>query len=322
MSIVLGSGNFRYRVVEDWPVLPEGFVLGDVAGAVVDSRQRIFCYTRGPNPIVVLDKRGNLLDTWGHGVFGGTHGIGIGIDDTIFCTDVRNHVVHQFTPEGQLIRTLGAPSDRFSGLPFNKPSHLAVSPKSGDIFVTDGYGNSRIHRFSAEGQFIESWGEVGTGPGEFVIPHNIVIDTDDHLYIADRENHRIQVCDSTGKHQAIWPGIWRAAGLALGPEGLVYVAEMPPPVYILDAPGLGHAVSVFTKDGRLVARLGEDTIGEKSGEFSAPHGIAVDDEGTLYVCEMPNFNMGDAWLRQAGQLHTDGSSIRTIVKLIRIKTTD
>jgi sugar lactone lactonase YvrE len=110
--------------------------------------------------------------------------------------------------------------------------------------------------------------------------------------------------------------------LALGPEGLVYVAEMPPPVYILDAPGLGHAVSVFTKDGRLVARLGEDTIGEKSGEFSAPHGIAVDDEGTLYVCEMPNFNMGDAWLRQAGQLHTDGSSIRTIVKLIRIKTTD
>jgi DNA-binding beta-propeller fold protein YncE len=318
MSRVLGSGNFRYQVVEDWPKLPNDFILGDVAGAVVDSQQRIFCYTRGPNPIVVLDKAGCLLDSWGHGVFGGTHGIGIGIDDTIFCTDVRNNVIHQFTTKGELIRTIGSPSGRFSGLPFNKPSHLAVSPKSGDLFVTDGYGNSRVHRFSPEGQFIESWGSVGTGIGQFVIPHNIVIDKDDFLYIADRENHRVQIFDSGGKHQDTWPGIWRAAGLALGDQGMVYVAEMPPPVYILDAPGLGHAVNVFTKDGILVSRLGDDAIGERAGEFSAPHGIAVDNEGSLYVCEMPNFNMGDVWLEQANRSHIDASPIRTIVKLIRL----
>lgn len=317
MSIVLGSGNYQYKVVVDWPTLPQGFVLGDVAGAVVDSKQRIFCYTRGPNPVVVLDKAGKLLDTWGHGVFGGTHGIGIGLDDTIFCTDVRNHVVLQFTPEGRLIRTLGSPSGRFSGLPFNKPSHIAVSPNSGDVFVTDGYGNSRIHRFSSDGQFIESWGGVGTGPGEFVVPHNIVIDKEDRLYIADRENHRIQVFDASGRHQDTWPGVWRAAGLALGAEGTIYVAEMPPPVYILDAPGLGHSVSIFQRDGTLMARLGEDKIGENPGQFSAPHGIAVDDDGSLYVCEMPNFNMGDVWIEEANRLHTDGSPLRTLVKLIR-----
>lgn len=318
MVTVLGEGDFRYQVVEDWPKLPLGFVLGDVAGAVLDSKQRLFCYTRGPNPVVVLSREGKLLDSWGHGVFGGTHGIGIGIDDTIFCTDVRNHVIHQFTPEGELIRTLGSPAGRFSGLPFNKPSHLAVSPTSGDVFVTDGYGNSRVHRFSPEGEFIESWGSVGTGVGQFVIPHNIVIDKDDYLYIADRENHRIQIFDSKGKHEETWPGVWRAAGLALGSDGTVYVAEMPPPVYILDAPGLGHAVSVFTKNGTLVARLGEDTIGENAGEFSAPHGIAVDDDGSLYVCEMPNFNMGSVWIEEANRLHKEDSSIRTIVKLVRI----
>ena len=319
MTTILGSGNWSYSVVEGWPRLPEGFLLGDCAGAVVDSKGRIFVYTRGEHPVVVFDREGTYLTSWGHGVFGGTHGIAIAPDDSIYCTDTQHHVIRKFTPEGELLQTIGGPSDRFSGQPFNRPAHLAVSPVSGDLFVADGYGNSRIHRFSPEGQLIYSWGEAGTGEGQFVVPHNVVIDEDENVFVADRENHRVQVFTAKGEFLSQWPGIWRAAGLDMDAAGNFYVAEMPPHVYILDAPSLGHSVSIYDKQGNLQTRFGDPSPGEEPGRFTAPHGIAVDSHGDLYVCEMPQANMGPEWMQEAMSRHKpeQGPAIRTIVKLAR-----
>ena len=270
MTTILGSGNWSYTVVEGWPRLPEGFLLGDCAGAVVDSKGRIFVYTRGEHPVVVFDRDGSYLTSWGHGVFGGTHGIAIAPDDSIYCTDTQHHVIRKFTPEGELLQTIGGPSDRFSGQPFNRPAHLAVSPVSGDLFVADGYGNSRIHRFSPEGKLIYSWGEAGTGKGQFVVPHNVVIDEDENVFVADRENHRVQVFTAKGEFLSQWPGIWRAAGLDMDASGNFYVAEMPPHVYIIDAPSLGHSVSIYDKQGNLQSRFGDSSPAKGQAALPPP----------------------------------------------------
>ena len=319
MTATLGSGSLTYEVVEGWAKLPDGFLLGDCAGAVVDSKGRIYAYTRGEHPVVVFDRDGNFLTSWGEGVFGGTHGIAIGPDDSIYCTDTQHHVIRKFTPEGKLLQTIGSPSGRFSGKPFNRPAHLAISPVSGDLFVADGYGNARIHRFSPAGELLYSWGEAGTGPGQFVVPHNIIVDEDENVFVADRENHRIQVFTAKGEFLALWPGIWRAAGLDMDDQGNVYVAEMPPPVYILDAPNVGHAISIYDKQGNLQTRFGDPSPGDEPGMFTAPHGIAVDSHGDLYVCEMPKSNMGSEWIEAALSNRKPGQSkeVRTIVKLVR-----
>ena len=203
MTTIIGDGNLTYEVLENWAKLPEGFLLDDCAGAVIDSKNRIYLYTRGEHPVVVLDRDGNFITSWGEGVFGGTHGIAIAPDDAIYCTDVRHHVVRKFTPDGELLQTIGSPSGRFSGRPFNRPAHLAISPVSGDLFIADGYGNANIHRFSPDGKLIYSWGEAGTGEGQFVVPHNIIIDQDENIYVADRENHRVQVFTAKGKFQGL-----------------------------------------------------------------------------------------------------------------------
>ena len=129
----------------------------------------------------------------------------------------------------------------------------------------------------------------------------------------------MQVFTAKGEFLGQWPGIWRAAGLDMDADGNFYVAEMPPHVYILDAPSLGHSVSIYDKEGNLQTRFGDPTPGENPGQFTAPHGIAVDAHGDLYVCEMPNANMGPEWLQDAAAQHKpeQGPALRTIVKLAR-----
>jgi DNA-binding beta-propeller fold protein YncE len=319
MVTIMGTGSLTYEVVENWPTLPQGFILGDVAGAVISSKNRVYLYTRGEHPVVVLDLDGNFITSWGEGVFGSTHGIAIGPDDSIYTTDTRHHVIRKFTPEGKLLQTIGSPSEQWSGQPFCRPTHLAISPVSGDLFVADGYANSRIHRFSPKGELMYSWGEPGASQGQFVAPHNIVVDEDENIYVADRENHRIQVFSAKGEFLALWPGIWRAAGLDMDKSGNVYVAEMPAPVYFLNAPNVGHAISIYDKSGNLQTRFGDPSPGETPGYFTAPHGIAVDLRGDLYVCEMPRANMGPEWMEEASK-NRGGDlppEVRTVVKLAR-----
>ena len=291
MAVILGEGDFRYEALAEWEKLPDGMSLLETPGVAVDSKDQVYAFTRNPdNPVVVLDADGNLVRTFGQGIFGKrSHGILIGPDDSVWCVDDGIHTITKFTPEGELLLTIGTtnePAPIWSGQPFNRPTHAAVSPNTGDIFITDGYGNSRVHKYTAEGERVLSWGEPGIDAGQFIRPHNVAVDSDDLVYVADREAHRVQVFDSDGNFVTMWNNIHRPDGMTLGPDGNIYVGELNGMGGVDDAPGLGHRVSILSRNGELLARFGDPEEGEEPGKFIAPHGIAVDSRGDIYVGEV------------------------------------
>ena len=208
----------RYDVVEGWEQLPAGWEHRDVAGVAVDGEDRVFLICRGDHPIIVYDRTGKFLASWGEGEFTyRTHGITIGPDGTVYATDDGNHTVRRFTPTGKLLMTLGTldtPSDtgydgkdsinipRGAG-PFNRPTNLAIGLR-GDLYVSDGYGNCRVHQFSPTGTLRRSWGAVGQGPGQFHLPHGIAVGPDGRVFVCDRENDRIQIFSPDGEYLAEW----------------------------------------------------------------------------------------------------------------------
>src|SRR4051794_11953961 len=179
-SSYLVSDKYSYEQDDDWMKLPPGYEFPEAGAVEVDESDNVFIFNRGPHPVIVLDKNGNFIRSFGEDLYEArAHGIHISPDGFVYCVDDSLHCVHKFTPEGKLVWTLGEsgkPAPKWSGQPFNRPTHVAISPKSGDIFVTDGYGNSRVHRYTPDGKLITSWGAVGTDPGEFCNPHNVVVD--------------------------------------------------------------------------------------------------------------------------------------------------
>ncbi len=240
--------------------------------------------------MLVFDKDGTFLRTFGQGIFSDrSHGIHIGPDDAVYCTDDGTHTVTKFTPKGELLLTIGTPgqpSARWSGEPFCRPTQAAVSRRTGHIYVSDGYANARVHKFTPDGRLVKSWGEPGIDPGQFMVPHNIAIDDEDRLYVADREAHRVQVFDADGNFITMWNNIHRPCGLTVGPDGNIYIGELNGVGLVQDCPGYGHRVSVYRPDGTLLARFGDPEEGEEPGRFIAPHGIAVDSRGDVYVGEV------------------------------------
>ena len=291
MSANLGSGSFKYEALDTWERLPEGVTLLEVPSVAVDSQDRVYVLTRNKDhPVIVLDRDGNFQRSFGQGVFSErTHGILIGPDDSVYCADDGTHTITKFTPEGELLMTLGTPrepSTAWGGKPFNRPTHAAVSPNSGNIYVSDGYGNSRVHKYTPDGQLVLSWGEPGIDAGQFIRPHNVAVDDEDRVYVADRECHRVQVFDGDGKFLTMWNNIHRPDGMTLGPDGNIYIGELNGMTGVDDAPGLGHRVSILSRQGELLARFGDPEEGEEPGKFIAPHGIAVDSHGDIYVGEV------------------------------------
>ena len=219
MSVVLGSGEHRYRVVENWAKLPDGWSFKDVAAVGVDSKDRVYVFNRGEHPMIVFDRDGNFLRSWGEGVFHRAHGLNIDSNDILYCTDDGDHSVRRCSTEGKIDLTIGVPGKPapfMSGEPFHRCTHTALSPR-GDIYVSDGYGNARVHKFSPDGKLIKSWGESGTEPGQFNIAHNIATDDEGWVYVADRENHRVQVFDGNGKYETQWNNLHRPCGLFMPP---------------------------------------------------------------------------------------------------------
>lgn len=294
-----------YRVVEGWEQLPDGFHHGDVAGVAVDSADRVYLFTRRESRILVYERDGSFVAAWGEDFFTPrTHGLTIGPDDTLYCVDEGHHAVYRFTPEGRLLQTIGTPdtpsdtgydgslaSITRGGPPFNRPTNLAVAP-GGDLYVSDGYGNARVHRFRPDGRLVRSWGEPGTGPGEFNLPHGILVTGDGRVLVADRENDRIQVFDGDGGFLEEWADVQRPTNLALDRAGRIHVSELWRPAGDAsmrtgaseeDRPG---RVSIYEPGGRLVERWGASPDRAAAGAFVAPHDIAVDSHGDVYVGEV------------------------------------
>lgn len=292
MGVVLGSGDYTYRVEEHWLKLPAGWAIGDVAAVAVDRRDRVYLFNRGPRPMIVVDADGIVLDTWGAEHFKNPHGLHIGPDDCIYCTDDGDHTVRKCTLEGKLLMTLGIPgkpSAYMSGEPFHRCTHTALSPEN-DLYVSDGYGNARVHKYSPEGRPILSWGEPGIEPGQFNFPHNICCDDEGWVYVADRENHRIQIFNGQGRYEAQLNNFHRPSALFLtrGACPVCYIGEIAPYLkFNRGSPNLGPRITVATTEGRVLARLASiPPAGTKPGQFLSPHGLAVDSQGNLYVGEV------------------------------------
>jgi DNA-binding beta-propeller fold protein YncE len=320
--VIVGTGAWSYQVVEGWPRLPEAWSVRDVAGVAVDAQDRVYVFNRGEHPVIVLAPDGSVLDTWGEGQFSHPHAIHIAADQTVFCTDDGAHTVSRHTLDGRLLMRLGEPgraSGFHSGRPFSRCTHTALSPQ-GDIYVTDGYHNHRVHKFSPAGELLLSWGASGVGPGEFNFPHNVVCDADGRVYVADRENHRIQVFGGDGEFETEWRDLHRPSALFLlgggelgggelgggelgggelgggelgggelgGGEPRFVVGEIGPVMrFNRGAPNLGPRLSVLDAKGQVLARIGtEPAAGVGPGQFLSPHAVAADSRGNLYVAEV------------------------------------
>lgn len=299
-----GMGKLGYEALSRWETLPPGWSFVEVAGVAIDSRDRVYVFNRGEHPVIVFDRDGRFLNSWGEGVFARAHGISVGPDDTIYCTDDLDHTVRKFTPEGKLLMTLGrsgCPSDtgivgidyrtiRCGGPPFNRPTNVAFAA-DGSIYVTDGYGNARVHKFDAGGKLVFSWGEPGDGPGQFNLPHGIALDREGLVYVADRENSRVQVFTPAGDFLAQWTDVARPMQV-FSRHDCLFVAEVGWRAGLfpwLTSPGPaapGARMSVFDRAGRLLARWGDASDPCGVGNFFAPHDLCIDSRGDLYVGEV------------------------------------
>jgi DNA-binding beta-propeller fold protein YncE len=301
-----------YRAVEGWERLPAGQHHRDVADVAVDSRDRVYLITRMDARVIVYDRDGTHLMSWGEDAFTTRpHGITVGPDGTVYCVDEYDQTIRKFTSDGRptgVIGVSGVTSDtgidwsrKFKDLkerkssilrgapPFNHPTKLAVAP-DGDLYVSDGYGNARVHHFTAGGELVNSWGEPGRGAGKFVTPHCVAVH-DGHVWVCDRDNDRIQIFDRGGRFVDQWRQVQRPSSIAFDAEGLVYVTEQgwKRGDYSWSKGDIGEALPaslcILTGDGSVVDRIGT-ADGCRPGSFVAPHGLAVDSRGDIYVAEV------------------------------------
>ena len=275
--MVFGTGQYAYRVAEGWGQLPEGWTYGWISAVACDSQDRVYVYSRSEHPLVIFDRDGNLQASWGKDILKDAHGIYIDGDDNVYCTERDTHCIRKFSSDGELVLTLGTPDQPAAkdGDPFNKPTDLAIA-STGELFVSDGYGNARVHKYTPEGELLQSWGERGSGPGQFALSHCVRLDRQDRVWVCDRENCRIQIFDTNGRFLTEWTGLLRPDTIYFDPtDDVVYIAEVD------------GQVSVCTLGGKQVAKWGGGRKSEVPGEFlGGPHGIWMDSRGDLYVGEV------------------------------------
>ena len=277
MSVIVGSGDFKYELVDSWPNMPRYWEFAVASDVYVNSKDELHVFSRGLHPLTIWDKDGNFISSWGEGTFSNNeHGIYITKEDTIWLVDSWYHIATEHNPDGTLIRTIGnklQPSETYNGNPFNMPTGLTISSK-GDIFISDGYGNKRVHKFDPNGELIKSWGTFGDKESQFAIVHNLEFDSNDRLFVCDRENNRIQIFDDEGNYLEEWNDLLMPGDLWIK-DDIFYVCEQT------EAGG----VSIWTADGELITRWNGDR-GPGKGTVISGHGICVDSEGSIYVAEL------------------------------------
>ena len=267
-GLVVVMGDRRYRVERPWGEASDTYPLGMVSRIAVDSRGRVYAYQRAEPPVIVYTPDGAIHAAWGEGRLADPHGMTITADDRVLLVDRDAHQILIFSTDGEELGTIGTRHDPQFQAPFNSPTDVAVAP-NGEIYVSDGYGNSVVHRFAADGAHLATWGRPGDGPGEFTTPHAVAIDGRDRVLVADRENNRIQLFDRAGAYLDEWRDIYHPMDIFVDDRGLVFVTDQIP------------RLSLFTPDGAL--------IGRSRAVWNGAHGIAGNAAGDLFLAEMqPN----------------------------------
>jgi DNA-binding beta-propeller fold protein YncE len=274
--------RLTYGVVPDFFRLPPGGNFGEASGVAVDGKGHILVFNRGPQPLMEFDKNGKFLRTIGAGLFDSSHGLRIDAGGNLWTTDVGSHVVLKLSPAGRVLMVLGRKG--YAGdTPelFNKPTDVAFSA-AGDIFVSDGYGNNRVVKFDRNGKFVKAWGKKGAGPGDFDLPHAIVVDAKDRVYVADRTNKRIQIFDFEGRVI----GQWSHVGT---PWGLYITGDKETNQKLFMSDGNANRVLQLDLDGKVIGSFGGP--GRMPGELSFAHALAVTPTGDIYVSEILNWRV-------------------------------
>jgi DNA-binding beta-propeller fold protein YncE len=288
--MIVQSDTYSYEEHFDWAQLPDGWRFHEVVDVVVDRQDRVYAFTRGEHPVIVFERDGSFVTSWGEGIFTRPHGLTLDPNgDSLWCADDEAHCIYQFSLDGNLLLTIGTPGQGApagSGEPFNKPTKVAFDPQSGDLYISDGYGNARVHKYTRAGEHLFSWGDFGVEAGEFNLPHSVCTDAAGRVYVADRENHRVQIFDAEGNYLAQWNNLHRPCGLHID-GGRVYIGQLPSHLDVNAAyPNIGACVTIHDLTGRRLARIGDVRVGEGPNQYTAPHGIAVDSHGDIYVAEV------------------------------------
>lgn len=265
-----------YRVASDFFHMPEGMAVGEASGVALNSKGHIFLFQRTKPMLSEYDEHGNFVRSIGDGLFTHPHGLRIDDADNIWTTDDGSHVVLKLSPSGRVLLVLGR-KDMAAEAEwlFNQPTDVAFA-KNGDVYVSDGYGNSRVMKFDHDGNFLKSWGKYGTGPGEFNLPHSVAVDREGKVYVADRENQRIQIFDADGKFLKEWTGIGYPYGLFITPDQHVWMID-----------GGYDRILELDQDGKIVGALGEP--GRAPGQIAWGHFLAIGKDGKIYAAEVLNW---------------------------------
>lgn len=258
----------RYRVERFWGELPEGQSLGRVSTLAVASDGAVLVAQRSGPPVLVFEPDGSLRDAWPEGLAVDPHGIHVDARDRALLVDRDAHQVIVASVAGEVIMTLGERHRPRFQAPFNHPTSAAAAA-DGEIYVADGYGNAAVHRFSAYGRHLHTWGRPGTGPGEFSTPHSVWVDRRDRVLVVDRENNRVQAFNREGKFLCAWEGFYHPMDICEDASGYLYVSDQIPRLSQLDPHGV--------------------LVGRCRPVWNVPHGVARANDGTFYVVEMnPN----------------------------------
>jgi len=282
-----------YHSVAGWGQLPGGEKWGEVPNLSVDPKGVLFVFRRAEPPVIELNGDGKVLKTWGQGQYVWPHGLRFDRDGNLWITDGRaengnGQMIYKLTSDGsKVLMTIGTKGVSGEGPnTFNGPTDVAVAP-NGDIFIADGHVNSRIVKFSKDGKFIKTWGKKGSAPGEFNLPHSLVLDSRGRLLVADRSNKRIQIFDQEGTFLEQWPQFGEASGLYITKDDTLYVTDWQDKKAIF----IGSA-----KDGSIKTKIEGLTLAE---------GLTVDAAGNIYAAETLPGQIGDL---------VTGANVRKIVK--------
>lgn len=267
----------------DFFQLPVGYNFGEVTGVATTPDGHLLVFHRGPHPLLEFDGEGSFVREIGAGMFSSAHGLQVDQQGNIWTTDVGSHLVLKFNPEGHIVMVLGRrdtpgtwDEDKKMVL-FDKPADVGFDAE-GNVYVADGYGNSRIVKLDPYGNLIKTWGKKGSAEGEFDNPHNVLVDPQGRVLVADRYNKRIQIFDQDGNFLEAWTHLGVPSGLSLSDDQMLYMTD-------------GTAEQVVKADltGKELGRFGRP--GRAPGQFYLAHGICVDEEENVYVSEVFNWRV-------------------------------